>query len=424
MTDHHPAHRVAGIGPTIFATVTAEAVRTQAANLGQGFPDDDGPAEMLRIAADQITGGNNQYGPGPGEPALREAVARDRRDRWGQQVTADNVLITVGATEAIAASVLGLVDEGRQVVTLEPTYDAYTACIGLAGASVRPVRLQLGPDSTGVRRWSLDREAFATSVAEDATAAVLLNTPHNPTGTVLSRADLEFIADCVRGTGTVVISDEVYERLVFSGSGGEHVPFATLPGMADQTVTISSASKNFNVTGWKTGWAIAAPDLLGPVTAAKQFLTYVGVTPLQPAVAWALDNADDWSDTWRETLRQRKHTLVGALEDAGMEVLGSDGTYYVITDIAPLGLTGVDGQPLSGEEFCRRLPGAVGVAGIPVTAFVTADAAADPTDPVHTLVRWTFCKNDTTLATAAGRLKDGVRERLSGRGCPGANRVH
>ena len=248
-------------------------------------------------------------------------------------------------------------------------------------------------------------------MATAATTAVLLNTPHNPTGTVLPRGDLEFIADCVRDTGTVVISDEVYERLVFDG---EHVPFATLPWMAGQTVTISSASKNFNVTGWKTGWAVAVPDLLQPVTAAKQFLTYVGVTPLQPAVAWALDHSDDWSDTWRATLHGRRSTLVSALRDAGMEVLGSDGTYYVITDIAPLGLTGPGGVPLSGEEFCRRLPGTVGVAGIPVTAFVTPDAASDPSDPVHTLVRWTFCKNDATLETAAERLKHGVRAKMAG----------
>lgn len=424
MTDqrpaHHrprPAHRVAGIGPTIFATVTAEAVRTDAANLGQGFPDEDGPAEMLRIAADQITGGNNQYGPGPGVAELREAVAADRRTRWGQQVTADNVLVTVGATEAIAASVLGLVDAGRQVATLEPTYDAYTAAVGLAEATVRPVRLQLAPDADGVRRWSLDRDAFAAAVAEPATAAVLLNTPHNPTGTVLSRGDLEFIAGCVRDVcasgerDLVVISDEVYERLVFDG---EHVPFATLDGMADRTVTISSAAKSFNVTGWKTGWAIAVPELLAPVTAAKQFLSYVGVTPLQPAVAWALDNADDWSDAWRETLRGRRDMLASALASTGLEVLGTDGTYYVITDIAPLGLTGADGAPMSGEEFCRRLPAAVGVAAIPVTAFVTADAAADADDPVHTLVRWTFCKNDATLERAVQRLHAGVKDRLTG----------
>ncbi|MCI1257028.1 MAG: aminotransferase class I/II-fold pyridoxal phosphate-dependent enzyme [Corynebacterium provencense] len=414
---HRPAGRVAGIGPTIFATVTAEAVRTGAANLGQGFPDDDGPAEMLRIAADAILGGDNQYGPGPGVAQLREAVARDRRNRWGQQVTADDVLVTVGATEAIAASVLGLVDEGQSVVTLEPTYDAYTAAVGLAGATVRPVRLRLsttgttGTGSSGVRRWSLDREAFAAAVAGPGTAAVLLNTPHNPTGTVLGRGDLEFIADCVRGTDIVVISDEVYERLAFDG---EHIPFATLDGMADRTVTISSAAKSFNVTGWKTGWAIAVPELLGPVTAAKQFLTYVGVTPLQPAVAWALDNADAWSRDWARTLRSRRGRLTTALRDAGMEVLGSDGTYYVITDISPLGLTGADGNPMSAEEFCRRLPAAVGVAGIPVSAFVNDRAAADPSDPVHTLVRWTFCKNDETLDLAAVRLRSGVKVHLAG----------
>lgn len=409
----HGARRVSGIGPTIFATVTAEAVRTGAANLGQGFPDEDGPEEMLRIAAAEITGGNNQYGPGRGVAVLREAVARDRRDRWGQQVTADDVLVTVGATEAIAASILGLVDPGRQVVVLEPTYDAYTAAVGLAGATVRPVRLLLTRGGDGVRRWSLDRGAFAAAVAEDATAAVLLNTPHNPTGTVLSRGDLEFIADCIReahgGTGRdiVVISDEVYERLVF-GEGHVHIPFATLPGMAERTVTISSAAKNFNVTGWKTGWAVAGPDLLGPVTAAKQFLSYVGVTPLQPAVAWALDNAGDWSRAWSRTLSRRRDTLCRALESAGMEVLGSDGTYFVITDIAPLELD------ISAEEFCRRLPEAVGVAAIPVTAFVTPDAAADPRDPVHTLVRWTFCKNDATLDLAVHRLSESVKTALSG----------
>jgi N-succinyldiaminopimelate aminotransferase len=396
----HRAHRVAGIGPTIFATMTAEAVRTQAANLGQGFPDEDGPAEMLRIAADEILGGNNQYGPGPGVPALREAVARDRRDRWGQQVTADDVLITVGATEAIAASVLGLVDAGRQVVVLEPTYDAYSAAIGLAEATARPVRLRLEPDADGVRRWSLDRAAFATACAEDATAAVILNSPHNPTGTVLDRDDLEFIADCVRGTGITVISDEVYERLVYDDDL-HHTAFATLPGMAGQTVTISSAAKSFNVTGWKTGWAIAAPELLAAVTAAKQFLSYVGVTPLQPAVAWALDNADDWSEAWDATLRDRRDRLAEVLRGTGQEVLGSDGTYFLVSDIAPLGLD------ISGEEFCRLLPSAVGVAAIPVSAFVVADAADDPADPVRTLVRWTFCKNDATLATAAERLSGG-----------------
>ena len=416
-----PATRVAGIGPTIFATITAEAVRTGAANLGQGFPDEDGPAEMLERAAAEITGGNNQYGPGPGLPVLRQAVAADRARRLNHHVTADEVIVTVGATEGIAASILGLVDPGREVVVLEPTYDAYTAAINLAGATARPVRLLLEPDAEGVRRWLLDRESFAAAV-QDSPAAVLLNTPHNPTGTVLGREDLEFIADCVRGTEVVVITDEVYERLAFDRP---HIPFATLDGMAAQTVTLSSAAKSFNVTGWKTGWAVGPSHLLGPVTAAKQFLSYVGVTPLQPAVAWALEHADDWSREWTDTLAGRRDVLTKALQDAGMEVLGSDGTYFLITDIAPLGLTGSDSaagadgageQPMTGAEFCRRLPAVAGVAAIPVSAFVTPDAAADPNDPTQTLVRWTFCKNDSTLKTAIQRLQGDLRAAFHGGG--------
>lgn len=390
-TEHFsPAARVAGVGPTVFATITAEAVRTGAANLGQGFPDEDGPAEMLRRAAAEITGGNNQYGPGRGLPELRRAVADDRTRRLGHDVDPDDVLVTVGATEGIAAAVLGLVDRGREVVVLEPTYDAYTAAVELAEAVTRPVPLRI---ENG--RWTLDRDAFAAALA-DSPAAVILNSPHNPTGTVLDRGDLEFIADCVRdaadrGADTVVLSDEVYERLAFDRP---HTAFATLPGMAECTVTLSSAAKSFNVTGWKTGWAIAPPALLDAVTAAKQFLSYVGVTPLQPAVAWALDNADDWSADWNRTLRRRRDVLTRVLQDAGMDVLPSDGTYFLISDIAPLGL-GID-----AEDFCRRLPAAVGVAAIPVSAFVE-----DPST-VRTLVRWTFCKSDETLELAARRLRD------------------
>lgn len=398
--DFRPAARVDGIGPTIFASVTAEVIRTQAANLGQGFPDEDGPDEMLRIAAENILGGNNQYGPGMGSPELRAAVAQDRSVRWNQPTSAENVLITVGATEAIAASILGLVNPGRQVVVLEPTYDAYVAAIGLAEAKIRPVRLQLlSDDLTCARRWVLDRAAFAKAVAEPSTAALLLNTPHNPTGMVLSRDDLEFIADCVRSTDVVVISDEVYERLVFTG---DHIPFATMPGMSERTVTISSAAKSFNATGWKTGWAIAEPELLSAVVAAKQFLTYVGVTPVQPAVAWALTNAQTWSMEWLATLRKRRDHLVATLESIGLEVLDSDGTYFLITDIAPLGLS------LSAEEFCRRLPTTMGVAAIPVAAFIRPAAANDPDDPIYTLVRWTFCKNDSTMSLAMQRLSGGV----------------
>ncbi|MGO1949502.1 MAG: aminotransferase class I/II-fold pyridoxal phosphate-dependent enzyme, partial [Mycobacteriaceae bacterium] len=234
-----------------------------------------------------------------------------------------------------------------------------------------------------------DRDAFATAVAEGP-AALILNSPHNPTGTVLGRDDLEFIAETIRGTGTVVISDEVYERLAFDTP---HTAFATLDGMADQTVTLSSAAKSFNVTGWKTGWAIAPPHLLDAVTAAKQFLSYVGVTPLQPAVAWALGHAGDWSDRWARTLRARRDRLAGVLRGTGQDVLHSDGTYFLVTDIAPLGLD------VTGEQFCRHLPEVVGVAAIPVSAFVE-----QPDEQVTTLVRWTFCKSDATLDLAAERL--------------------
>ncbi|MGP9725113.1 aminotransferase class I/II-fold pyridoxal phosphate-dependent enzyme [Corynebacterium sp. AOP40-9SA-29] len=386
-TTHSPASRVAGVGPTVFATITAEAVRTGAANLGQGFPDEDGPEEMLRRAASEITGGNNQYGPGRGLPVLREAVAADRARRLGHVVDAQDVLVTVGATEGIAASVLGLVNRGEEVVVLEPTYDAYSAAIDLAEAVARPVRLLL--DDGPQRRWHLDREGFAAAIA-DGPAAVILNSPHNPTGTVLDGDDLEFIAEQLRATTTVVISDEVYERLAFDRP---HTAFATLDGMAERTVTLSSAAKSFNVTGWKTGWAIAPPHLLEAVTAAKQFLSYVGVTPLQPAVAWALDNAGDWSDAWTATLRERRERLAGVLRDTGQDVLASDGTYFLVTDIAALG-TG-----LTGEEFCRALPAAVGVAAIPVSSFVE-----EPDEQVSTLVRWTFCKSAETLALAEERL--------------------
>ncbi|WP_291480539.1 aminotransferase class I/II-fold pyridoxal phosphate-dependent enzyme [Corynebacterium sp.] len=387
-----PASRVAGVGPTVFATITAEAVRTGAANLGQGFPDEDGPAEMLRRAAAEITGGNNQYGPGRGMPELRRAVAEDRRRRLGHQVDPEDVLVTVGATEGIAAAVLGLVDRGREVVVLEPTYDAYSAAIDLAEAVARPVRLLLDGG-----RWHLDRDRFAAAVA-DGPAAVILNSPHNPTGTVLGRDDLEFIADTLHGTGVVVISDEVYERLAFDRP---HTAVATLPGMASRTVTLSSAAKSFNVTGWKTGWAIAPPALLDAVTAAKQFLSYVGVTPLQPAVAWALDNADDWSAGWSRTLRARRDRLADVLRATGQDVLHSDGTYFLVSDIAPMGLG------LDAADFCRALPAAVGVAAIPVSSFVAGDDAQ-----TSTLVRWTFCKDDTTLALAEERLRSADWTRL------------
>ncbi|MBC2681183.1 aminotransferase class I/II-fold pyridoxal phosphate-dependent enzyme [Corynebacterium anserum] len=388
-----PARRVAGTDETIFSTITALSVQHDAANLGQGFPDEDGPEEMLRLAAEHITGSptvvpNNQYAPGRGQMDLRKAIAADRASRYNQHIDPDSeILVTVGATEALAASVLGLVERGSEVVTLEPTYDAYPAIVKLAEAQLRPVRL-LRNEELG---WALDRAAFAEAVTND-TSAIILNSPHNPTGIVLGRDDLEFIASVVRGSRAIVITDEVYERLIFNG---EHIPFGTLDGMAERTVTISSAAKTFNVTGWKTGWVCAQPDLLHPIIAAKQFLSYVGATPFQSPVAWALTNADDWSHSWRATLAQRKKDLSTALEELGFRVIPSQGTYFLITDIAPLN-TGE-----SADEFCMRLPETVGVSAIPVTAFVTSPHSPE----VRTLVRWAFCKNPETMARAIERLR-------------------
>lgn len=386
-----PTRRVANTKETIFATITGLAAQHNAANLGQGFPDEDGPEQMLRIAAENITGSattapNNQYAPGRGVPELREAVARDRARRYGQHFDPQTeVLITVGATEGLAAAVLGVVERGRGVVVLDPAFDAYPAIAELAEAKL--TRVSLRREGKG---WALDRERFREAVTEN-TAAILLNSPHNPTGVVLGREDLEFIADTVRGTDTLVITDEVYERLVFDG---EHVPFGCLDGMRERTVTISSASKNFNVTGWKTGWVCAPEPLLRPILAAKQFLTFTGATPLQPAVAWALYNADEWSARWRETLAARRDKLSRALTEVGFDVLDSAGTYFLVTDVASV----APGK--NADEFCMELPRTAGVAAIPMTAFV-----GDPEDPaMATLVRWTFCKNDATLQQAIDRL--------------------
>lgn len=394
----HAARRVAGTGETIFATITALSVQFDAANLGQGFPDEDGPAEMLAKAAEQIIGGegvatNNQYAPGRGLLDLRKAIAEDRARRYGQEFDpATEILVTVGATEALAASVLGLVECGTEVVTLEPTYDAYPAITDLAEANLKPVRLRKDEE----HGWVLDREAFREAVTP-ATSAIILNSPHNPTGAVLGRDDLSFIAEVVAESDAIVITDEVYERLVFEG---EHLPFGTLPGMRERTVTISSASKTFNVTGWKTGWVCAPARLLTPIIAAKQFLSYVGATPFQTPVAWALEHADDWSERWRSTLAERRDMLGQGLNEMGFEVLPSQGTYFLITDIAPLVDRGVSiGE--NAAEFCQRLPETVGVSAIPVSAFVS-----NPEDPaVTTLVRWTFCKEPATLQRALERLR-------------------
>lgn len=377
--------RLQPFGETIFATMTANAVTHDAINLGQGFPDTDGPARMLEIAREQIAAGNNQYGPGRGLPELRAAVARQQERRYGLRYdAATEILITVGATEAITATVLGLVEPGSEVIVIEPYYDAYAAAIALSGAHRVAVPLR----ETG-NTWELDVTAIRAAVT-DQTALIVLNNPHNPTGSVFDAAQLGALAEVAIDFDLPVLSDEVYEYLTFDGAA--HTPLASIPGMRERTITISSAAKTFSATGWKTGWALGSPELLDAVVSAKQFLTYVGATPFQPAVAHALDHEEAWVSAMVSGLAENRDQLSHALRAAGFQVHRSPGTYYVVVDIAPLG-------HVDGVEFCLNLPERAGVAAIPVQAFT------DEPGPWQTKVRFAFCKRPEVIAEAVTRLQ-------------------
>lgn len=373
---------------TVFAEMSALAARVGAVNLGQGFPDEDGPPAMLEAARAAIADGVNQYPPGLGIPELRRAIADDRFRKYSTAYDPDSeVLVTVGATEAIAASVIGLVEPGAEVIVIEPFYDSYSPVIAMAGA-VR-VTVPLVPDGVG---FCLDVDALRRAVTPR-TAAVMVNSPHNPTGMVLSAAELAAIAEVAVAADLLVISDEVYEHLVFDG--GRHVPIASLPGMAERTVTISSAAKMFNCTGWKIGWACATAPLLAGVRAAKQFLTYVGGSPFQPAVALALDTEQQWVADLCASFQTRRDLLVDGLVSLGFDLHRSSGTYFVCADPRPLGYA-------DSTAFCAELPHRAGVAAIPLSAF------CDPDGPGFArwnhLVRFTFCKRTETLEEALRRL--------------------
>jgi N-succinyldiaminopimelate aminotransferase len=369
---------------TIFAEMTALATRTGAVNLGQGFPDTDGPPSMLARAQDAIAGGVNQYPPGPGVPELRAAIA-EQRTRYGTEFDPDTeVLVTVGATEAIAASMLALVEPGDEVVMIEPYYDSYAASVALAGATRRVVSLVVD-EETG--RFALDLDALRAAVGPR-TRAVLVNSPHNPTGTVFTRAELSAIASLCVEHDLLAITDEVYECLAY---GVEHVPLSSLPGMAERTVTISSAGKMFNCTGWKIGWACGPAELVSAVRAAKQFLTFVGGAPFQPAVAGALRTEQPWVDRLRTDLAGKRDRLTAGLAEAGFGVHPSQGTYFVCADVRPLGFT-------DGAELCFQLPERIGVAAVPVQVFT------DNPDQWRHIVRFAFCKRDEVLDEAITRL--------------------
>ncbi|WP_396933890.1 pyridoxal phosphate-dependent aminotransferase [Mycolicibacterium sp.] len=374
---------------TVFAEMSALATRLGAVNLGQGFPDQDGPAAMLKVAQDAIAAGVNQYPPGLGIPELRQAVAAQRKRHYGIDYDPDTeVLVTVGATEAIAAALIGLVEPGSEVIVIEPFYDSYSPVIAMAGCVRRAVPLVAAGAG-----FAIDVEALRRVVTPK-TRALILNSPHNPTGAVASDAELRAIAALAVEHDLLVIADEVYEQLVFDGR--KHLPVAGYPGMAERTVTISSAAKMFNATGWKIGWACGAPDLIAGVRAAKQYLTYVGGAPFQPAVAHALDNEDGWVADLRAAFQTKRDRLGSALTDIGFEVHDSAGTYFLCADPRPLGYD-------DSAAFCAELPHKTGVAAIPMSAF--CDAEAPHADLWNHIVRFAFCKRDDTLDEAIRRLR-------------------
>ena len=375
------ASRLQGFGPTIFAEMSALAVRTGAVNLGQGFPDTDGPAEVAEAAVAAIRAGHNQYPPGPGIPELRLAVSDHQRRWYGVELDPDReVLVTAGATEAIAASMLALCEPGDEVVTFEPYYDSYGASIAMAGAVRRVVTLR-SPD------YAFDPDELARAVTPR-TRLLLLNSPHNPTGKVFSREELEVIAGLCREHDLLAVTDEVYEHIVFDG---EHVPLATLPGMRDRTVTISSAGKTFSFTGWKIGWACGPAALVDAVRTAKQFLTYVNGAPFQHAVVTALGLDDAYFTGLADDLRAKRDRMCAGLEAAGLRVFEPAGTYFVTTDIRPLGED-------DGLAFCRSLPERCGVVAVPNVVFY------DDRDEGRPLVRFTFCKRPDVIDEAMTRL--------------------
>ena len=377
------ATRLRSIPPTIFSEMSALALRTDSVNLGQGFPDRDGPATALEAAVTALRGGRNQYAPGPGVPELRQAVAEHQARHYGIELDPlTQVIITAGATEAVAAAVFAFVEPGEEMVVLEPYYDSYVACIEMAGGVRRPVTLR-APD------FRLDVDALRAAVTPR-TTSILLNTPHNPTGAVLNRDELQAVADVAIEHDLVVVTDEVYEHLLFDGRA--HLPICTLPGMWDRTVTISSAGKTFSFTGWKVGWVTGPADLVATVMAAKQWLTFSNAAPLQPAVAHALTREAGFYDDLAKELQAKRDLLVEGLRTLDLDVYEPEATYFVTTDVRAYG------HP-DGMAFCLALPEKAGVVAIPSQVFY------DDQDEGRHKVRWAFCKDTSVVEEGVRRLR-------------------
>jgi N-succinyldiaminopimelate aminotransferase len=373
---------------SVFGTMSARAARLGAVNLGQGFPDTDGPLAIRQAAERAIEDGRgNQYPPAHGLPQLRAAVAAHQRRFYDLDVDPDlGVVVGTGASEVIGSAVLALVDAGDEVIVLEPYFDIYAAQIALA----RGVRVPV-PLAAREGRFALDADAVRAAVTPR-TRLVVLNSPHNPTGTVFTRAELESLAAVAIEHDLVVLSDEVYEHLVFDGA--THVPLASLPGMADRTVTVGSAGKSFSLTGWKVGWGTGPADLIGAVRTVRQHLSFVSGGPFQWAIAEALELPDTYFRDFASSMQDQRDLLVDGLVRLGLPTRRAEGTYFALSDVSPLGL--------SGREFCDRLPEEVGVAAIPVEVF------CDTPDVGQRFVRWAFCKRPEVLVEALDRLAAGL----------------
>lgn len=376
------SRRLKGFGTTIFSEMTRLAVEHEAVNLGQGFPSEDGPDAVRRAAVEAIEQGRNQYCRMAGIPSLVEAVSEHQKRFWGLDYDAEHeITVMNGATEAIFVALQALCDPGDEVVIFEPFYDSYRASIAMAGAVERAVTLR-PPD------FSVDRSALAEAVS-DKTKIILINTPHNPSGKVFDRETLEFIAALCREYDLTAVTDEVYEHLVYEG---EHVSMAGLPGMRERTVTISSTGKTFSLTGWKVGYACAAPELTRALRTVHQFVTFCTAPPLQYAMATALRMNDGYFESLRETYRKRRDLLCEGLEELGLLVYPSASTYFVLTDIRPLGFD-------DDVAFCRMLPEKAGVAAIPPSAFYVHREEG------RCMVRWAFCKSEHVITEGLARLR-------------------